>query len=126
MMTYMSLLVESKLFEEVEMNFLIVGHTHCSIDQFFSSLSTAINEASFIGSPLALINLFVEKRKRDPSLIQISVAKPIVVYYDFKKAIEPYINKKIKVSCNTLIPYKTSFINYYHQLDLELFNSSLL
>jgi hypothetical protein len=97
MMAYLSMLVETKEFDEIEMNFLIVGHTHCSIDQFFSSLSTAIRDASFIGSPLALINLFLEKRKRDPTLTQIAVARQIIVYYDFKSAIEPYLNKNITV-----------------------------
>lgn len=98
MMAYMSLLIESMVFDIIDMNFLIVGHTHCSIDQFFSGCSTGIDESNFIGSPLALINLFKRRRERDLTLPQITVARQIIVYYDFKTAISPYINNKIKVN----------------------------
>ena len=43
-----SLLVETGLLDEIYVNFLIVGHTHISIDQYFSVLSRAINRAEFI------------------------------------------------------------------------------
>ncbi|KAJ1387535.1 hypothetical protein B484DRAFT_409877, partial [Ochromonadaceae sp. CCMP2298] len=42
MFAYMSMLVETFKFDFIELNFLIVGHTHASIDQFFSGLSKAI------------------------------------------------------------------------------------
>jgi hypothetical protein len=49
MFQYLSLLIESFRMDSVEMYFLIVGHTHASIDQYFSTLSTAIHAADFIG-----------------------------------------------------------------------------
>ena len=40
--------METGLLDEIYINFLIVGHTHISIDQYFSVLSRAINRAEFI------------------------------------------------------------------------------
>ena len=54
MFAYVSSLVELGYFDVMEMNFLIVGHTHSSIDQYFSVLSKAITNAEWIGSPLSL------------------------------------------------------------------------
>ena len=36
---YAQMLVDSSLFQHVEINFLPVGHTHCDIDQLFSRIS---------------------------------------------------------------------------------------
>ena len=33
---------------------MIVGHTHCNIDQIFSVVSEAIEEAEFVASPLGM------------------------------------------------------------------------
>ena len=41
--------METGLLDEIYVNFLIVGHTHISIDQYFSVLSRVINRAEFIG-----------------------------------------------------------------------------
>jgi len=41
-----------------QINFLVVGHTHCPLDQYFSVLSKAILKAIFIASPEALMELF--------------------------------------------------------------------
>jgi hypothetical protein len=57
MFSYLSLLVEGKIFDRIYVNFLIVGHTHNSLDQFFSVLSAAIHKAKWIGSPLAFFHL---------------------------------------------------------------------
>ena len=101
--TYISLLVQEGIFKKIEVYFLIVGHTHASIDQFFSILARRISSAYFIGSPLSLRALLLqadfnsnlsgsnkEKRIEKPLLV-----KNISVVYDMKKALEPLINKKI-------------------------------
>lgn len=93
MMCYLSLLVEEREFDEIQMNYLIVGHTHSSIDQFFSTLSKAIFNADFIGSPLALCSLFQQAVGN-----RISIMRQISVFYDFPSAITPFLNKDIKVS----------------------------
>jgi hypothetical protein len=51
---YLSLLVETEQFREIEANFLIVGHTHSSIDQYFSVLSRKIRAAGFIGTSMSM------------------------------------------------------------------------
>lgn len=95
MFSYLSMLLEEKFVDEITVGFLIVGHTHASIDQFFSTLSSLISKASFIGSPLALMNLFLENKKDT-----LELCRQIVVCYDFKRAIAPFVNKKLKVSIN--------------------------
>ena len=94
MFAYISLLIECYIFDEIEVCFLIVGHTHASIDQYFSVISKAIKKAYFIGSPLALLELI--RRAHMASWEQDPIVREIVVYYDIKKALGPYINKKIK------------------------------
>ena len=92
MFCYLSMLIELYIFDEVEISFLIVGHTHSSIDQYFSVISKSIRKAKFIGSPLALMNLVRETHyltwTTDPIVREISV------YYDMIKFFEPYRNKK--------------------------------
>jgi hypothetical protein len=110
MMAYLSLLVESREFDEIYMNYLIVGHTHSLIDQFFSVLSKAIKSVDFIGSPLALEELFLQKAGD-----RIAVIRPITVFYDFPSAISPFLNSSIKVSrkkvciCSVL---NSSFVHF--------------
>ena len=66
MFTYVSMLVDQGIFDTVDIFFLIVGHTHASIDQYFSVLARQIQECEFIGSPLSLHSLL--GRKRDYNL----------------------------------------------------------
>jgi hypothetical protein len=91
---YVSLLIEGFIFDQVEINFLIVGHTHASIDQYFSVISKAIFNSYFIGTPLALLELI--RRAHNSSWKQEAIIRDILVYYDFKSAIAPYLNDKIK------------------------------
>ena len=48
---------------DTSINFLIVGHTHSSIDQYFSVLSKAIDSAEWIGSPISLQALCSQAHK---------------------------------------------------------------
>lgn len=93
MFSYASALVELGYFEAIDMNFLIVGHTHSSIDQYFSVLSKAIKSAEFIGSPISLQALCSQAHK-DRS--RPSVNRQLDVCYNLVDAMKPYINKKIK------------------------------
>lgn len=49
---FLSKLIEDREFDEIQQYFLIVGHTHSYIDQYFSVLSKAIRHAAFIGALL--------------------------------------------------------------------------
>ena len=96
MFAYMSLLVEGFFFDSVEINFLIVGHTHASIDQYFSVIAKAIKNSYFIGTPIALMELIRRCNIQLFGSHQQSIVRDIIVYYDIKKAFAPYLNSKIK------------------------------
>jgi hypothetical protein len=95
MFTWLSLLVENNLFDEIVVNFLIVGHTHASIDQFFSVLVRAIERTKFICSPLGIEaviwNAFSEACGRE-----VLVVKQISVHYNYTEALHPLVNLSIK------------------------------
>ena len=76
MFTYISLLIDEDHFDTIEIFFLIVGHTHASIDQYFSTLSNLIQSREFIGSPLALEALLASEE--EPK--QLSGITPVVTY----------------------------------------------
>ena len=65
MFGYLSHLIEERLMTEIDVGFLVVGHTHCSIDQYFSILSTAIANADFIPTPDAMRYLLTIAHKED-------------------------------------------------------------
>ena len=111
--TYLSLLVQEGHFGMIEVFFLIVGHTHTSIDQYFSVIARVIWMCDFLGSPISLESLLANwnfdvsmsggkgarvlgdeherKLKSKPLLI-----RKISVIYDMKSALLPLINTKLK------------------------------
>ena len=99
MLIFNSLLVELDYFAVVTMGFLIVGHTHASIDQYFSCLRKRIRRTAFIATPVALQHLFTfelsnNERKKSvfrPPLKQIQMT----FTRDYVTALAPYYNKKI-------------------------------
>jgi len=93
MFGYASALIELGYFDGLDINFLIVGHTHSSIDQYFSVLSKAIKSAAFIGSPISLQALCSQAHKDRE---QPAVNRQIEVCYNIVDALKPYLNKKIK------------------------------
>lgn len=93
MFGYASTLVELGYFEAIDINFLIVGHTHSSIDQYFSVLSKAIAKSEFIGSPLSIQALCSQAHK---DRARPAVIRQIEACYNIVDALKPYINKKIK------------------------------
>jgi hypothetical protein len=105
-----SLLVEMGYFKSITVGFLIIGHTHSSIDQYFSCLRGIIRRANFIASPLALQHLFSldaintspKKKKYRPPLDQIQLH----YLHDYVTFFEPYRNKDIR---GYGIPYQFRF-----------------
>jgi hypothetical protein len=53
---YASLLVQALAFESIQINFFIVGYTHCSVDQYFSVSTAILQHNRFIAIPGALHN----------------------------------------------------------------------
>ena len=77
MFCYASLLVELGFVDVVEINFLVVGHTHCNLDQNFSVLSRRIFKAPYIASPLAMHSLLgvahKDPREQPRFIIQVEI-----------------------------------------------------
>jgi len=109
---FCSILVEAGYFQTLTVGFLIVGHTHASIDQYFSCLRRKIRNASFIASPIALQHLFTlpftasEKKKSRfrPPISQLQLH----FVHDYRSALAPYFNPAIT---NYNIPYQFKFFN---------------
>ena len=59
---FMSLLVDLGYFETIQLNYLVVGHTHCPIDQKLGAMTTVIDQHDFIATPEALKHLLTEYR----------------------------------------------------------------
>jgi hypothetical protein len=95
MFTWLSLLVENNIFDEIEVNFLIVGHTHASIDQFFSVLAKAIERTKFICSPLGIEDV-IRKAFSEACGREVVVIRRISVYYNYTEALHPLVNTSIK------------------------------
>lgn len=88
-MGYLTLVNLEGFFDTIQVNFLMVGHTHGPIDQYFSVLTNKLWDTSFVGSPMALQNLFGQCENP-------LVNRQIRVHYDYKTWLEPYLNKAIK------------------------------
>jgi hypothetical protein len=88
--------VERSIFEEVHINFLIVGHTHCSIDQYFSVIAHARTRQSFIASPLAIEEVWLHAFNEDTEgRKNPRIVSKIEDVYDVKAAFKPLINTRI-------------------------------
>jgi hypothetical protein len=109
---FCSILVEAGYFQTITVGFLIVGHTHASIDQYFSCLRRKIRNASFIATPMALQHLFTlpfsasEKKKSRfrPPISQLQ----LYFVHDYRSSMAPYVNPAIS---NYNIPYQFKFFN---------------
>jgi len=87
----MSTLIELVFFDEIHCNFLVVGHTHCSVDQYFGVCTKVIQRKHWIGSAMSfqsLLKIAHNDPKRRPT-----VNRQIVVIFDFRNYFAPIINK---------------------------------
>lgn len=84
MFAFISQLVETTLIETVNVNFLIVGHTHTNIDQYFSVVTKKLLSKRFIGSPASLLAVYEE--------LNPGINRQIKVYYDYKTYYDNVIN----------------------------------
>ena len=82
-------------FTSVEIFFLIVGHTHNPIDRRFSVLARAIKSADFIGSVLAMQELFKFACKEEASSSHDLTVVQLTTYRDYVKFYAPVLNKAI-------------------------------
>jgi hypothetical protein len=105
------MLVQDCIFEEVHVNFLIVGHTHCSIDQYFSVIARAINRSAFIASPLGMESVWGQafthdsKGRKNPK-----VTRKLDAIYDCKSAFLPFQAMKLS---NHSFPFCFKFSRFH-------------
>ena len=108
-MGWMSLLVEAGYFTSLELFFLIAGHTHNPVDGWFSVLGRAIKDTDFIGSILAMQELFkyatIADEESDTQQRECAVVE-LKVYHDYNKFLRPVLNKEIK---NYGLPHRFIF-----------------
>ncbi len=99
MFAWVQHLVEEGYFRKVEMFYLFAGHTHSPIDQNFSVVHNAINRSKFIGSTIAMHELFkvahdIEDEKS--KLSRITEVIPLDIYHDYVKWYEPVMNPLVR------------------------------
>ena len=87
----MSTLIEKFYLDEIHCNFLVVGHTHCAVDQYFGVCTKKIKAQWWIGSPLSFQNLLLTAHS-DPTR-RPTVNRQIHVVFDFRAFFQPIINK---------------------------------
>ena len=86
MFCYCASLVEVGFVDVVNMSFLIVGHTHDNIDQNFSVLSNAIDEATYVMTPVAMMELIkTASTKTDDRPIEVLHLQYLHDWKDFFK-----------------------------------------
>jgi hypothetical protein len=102
----MSQLVEECYFEKIEVFYLIVGHTHNILDQWFSQLGKAVRAADFIGSVLALHALYKLAHDDDEKDKRPSDCYQLTTYRDYRKYYNPVRNDTIR---NYPLPHRTKF-----------------
>jgi hypothetical protein len=103
MFCYLSNLVEDCYFEEIELFFLIVGHTHNILDQWFGVLSRAIRGASFIGSYLAMHELYKIAHQDDEADLRPQKVHQLELYHDWRRFYKAVRNEEIH---NYNIPHR--------------------
>jgi hypothetical protein len=77
-LSYLSMLTELKYFDLIELYFLIVGHTHTSLDQFFSVLSKILYNTKFVGSVASMKNLLLQAHSEEGDRATTSKHIPVV------------------------------------------------
>ena len=90
MFCFLSHIIEDCYFDEIEMFFLVVGHTLNILDQWFGVLARAIRKANFIGSALALHAIYKIAHAAKVEHLRPKVVHQIEVYHDFRKYYGPF------------------------------------
>ena len=107
MFCYASLLCETGLVDEVHLSFLVVGHTHCNLDQEFSVHSKKITDSAWIGSPLAMQELYLNAHRESIAVTsgehdenesgpRKTISVQLRYMFDWKGFFNPVVHKNIK------------------------------
>ena len=122
MFCFLSHIIEDGYFSEIEMMFLVVGHTHNILDQWFSVLGKAVRGADFIGSVLAIHELY-KIAHTDDEAKQPALVHQLQTYHDWRRFYDPIRNAEIQ---NYGIPlrFKLSLDNFLNVAKMEYMHMS--
>lgn len=81
------------VFDVIYVNFLIPGHTHCSVDQKFSVIARKILDCNAIMTPVSLINVIRGAFSESPEIV--GEIKFLDVVLDWESYLAPIRNKLI-------------------------------
>ena len=95
MFCFLSETIEECYFDSIEMFFLLVGHTHNILDQWFGVLAAAIRKANFIGSFIALHELYKIAHEESSRNLRPKEVKQLEIYHDWKKRYGSVVNESI-------------------------------
>jgi hypothetical protein len=95
MFCFLSHIIEDCYFDEIEMFFLVVGHTHNILDQWFGVLARAIRKANFIGSSLAIHAIYMIAHAAKVEHLRPKTVHQLEIYHDMRKYYAPLINEDI-------------------------------
>ena len=90
------MLVALGIFKEIQLSFLIVGHTHEDIDQRFGTISSAVKRQD-IHSLKELLSMIKMKPSRTESFV---VAEHLEHIRDWKSFITPYLHQDELIGTN--------------------------
>jgi len=99
MFAWLHHLVDERYFNSIEVFFLFAGHTHSPIDQMFSVIGKAIRRSAFIGSTIAMQELFkiahdITQEKSKAGRITDVIS--LDIYHDYVSKYDPVINNLIR------------------------------
>lgn len=112
---FLAHLVDRGVFEQVQVGFLMVGHTHEDIDQFFSVISSWLKKWETICADIEQLkqeieNAFLSKKRSPPEIFQLSA----VAIHNYDNFYLPHINKKL------------AYHTVPHQYKFQKFDGSVL
>jgi hypothetical protein len=93
---YFAYLVEMDLFHTIDLHTMVVGHTHCPLDQTLGSWATIIKEQDFVATPMAIETLLQKIHEGAEGYRRPRVMRKIDVVYDLQSVMEaarnPWLN----------------------------------
>ena len=98
-------LVEDGMFESVQINYLMVGHTHEDIDQWFSVFSKAIHREDIwtVSQMFNLLQTVSENDEINPDMVYCSSR------HDFKRWLDPCVDPELSGYCRDPAPHEFKF-----------------